>query len=167
MNDTRHNNGGPKPWYGPAGRVPIPCDQIQEILFDYMARELGESRSALVYEHVRKCSDCKRVAADMQATLEMLKAGDPADEVILELSARHRRRLRRAARHPILDWMMTHHWVVSGITAILVVLLALVVLARLRQLQEALPEGVSVNLRPPAVQETPDAMERPSGESEE
>ena len=150
MTDKTHNHDSPKPWHGPSARVPVPCDQIQEILFDYMARELGESRSALVYEHLRKCPDCKRVAAEMQATLEMLKGGDPAEDMPLELSARHRRRLRRAARHPILDWLISHHWLISGITAILVVILAMVVLIRLMMMEEILPDGVPVSLLPPA-----------------
>lgn len=96
-----------------------PCTDIQEVLFDYMARELGAARSDLVRRHLRKCPDCQRAAADMQATLDLLRqtSREDAARIPEHLTAERRRRMIRAVTHPVLDWVYRHHILVSVLIA--------------------------------------------------
>jgi predicted anti-sigma-YlaC factor YlaD len=112
------------------------CDEIREILFDYLCHELGEGRSTLVREHLRKCPDCQAAAAEMQNTLDVLgkaKSGDVPDR----LSPERRARIMRASMYPALDWI-ENHVAIAAILAVLIVVL-LTVLAFMFKLPEPPP----------------------------
>lgn len=122
------------PLVGASGRVD--CWRIEEVLFDYLSRELGEQQSLLVREHLRHCDPCRRQAAQLQSTVDLLRAQDPAATVVACLSNPRRRRLLRVLLHPVLDWIIRHH----VMTAVLAALVALgVVLLVLTWLGSPLP----------------------------
>jgi hypothetical protein len=98
------------------------CAEVQELLFEYMARELGESRSAFVREHVRQCSDCQVIAAEIRATLDALHAGSDTSYMPDRLSESRHRRVMWAFMHPILDWIYRHHVGVSWAMVVIVLL---------------------------------------------
>ena len=98
------------------------CAEVQELLFEYMARELGESRSAFVREHVRQCSDCQLIAAEIRATLDALHAGSDTSHMPDRLSESRHRRVMWAFMHPILDWIYRHHVGVSWAMVVVVLL---------------------------------------------
>ncbi len=106
------------------------CADIQPLLTDYMMRELGESRSALVRAHIRNCEKCQVMAKEMAEALNLLR---DAGKVALpdKLSDDHRARIRRAYTHPFMSWVETHHTLVSiiaGVVLVFVVLAAMFVI---------------------------------------
>jgi predicted anti-sigma-YlaC factor YlaD len=103
----------------------VRCEDIRPLLFDYMTHELGEARSVLVHEHLRKCAGCRSEAADMQSALDVLRraSGEEAAAPV-RLTRERRARIDRAIAHPLLDWAFRHHAVVS--VAIVVAVLCLV-----------------------------------------
>lgn len=135
----------------PAPPHPMKCEEIQDVLFDYMSRELGDARSELVRAHLKKCPACQEAAAQIQSTLDLLKqASDDQSGVATSLSAEHRERLSRAVLHPVLDWMYRHHIIVSIVAA--GIALGLLMLA-LRQIhiwrQDRPTPGPPVMIGPP------------------
>jgi predicted anti-sigma-YlaC factor YlaD len=103
------------------------CHDIQGVLFDYMSRELGPARSALVREHLRKCEKCREAAAEIQETLDLLRRASQTETGIpRRLSEDRRRRMFWTFTHPVLDWIHAHHVLVS-IAAALAALAALLV----------------------------------------
>jgi len=96
------------------------CEDIQGVLLDYMARELGNGRSDLVREHLRHCPECSRAAVEIQETFDLLKSA--SEEPRERLSERHRARILRSITHPILDWIYGHHIAVSLAVAVVVVI---------------------------------------------
>ena len=96
------------------------CEEVQAVLFDYLARELGAAQSDVVREHLRRCESCRRAAAGLQRTMELLHAADAAaGPAPARLSAERHKRLAWAVIHPVLDWMYRHHILVSAIVALL------------------------------------------------
>ena len=109
------------------------CGDIQGVLFDYMTHELGEGRSALVREHLRKCRACSREAAEIQETLDLLRDDSRIhSERPQRLSDERRERLARAYLHPLLDWIYMHHILVSVLLAVMVLLITAGVLLHLK-----------------------------------
>ncbi len=109
------------------------CEDIQALLFDYMARELGDPRSTLIREHIRKCPACQQEAAAIQKTLALLE-GDSHENSgrSSQLSENRRRRLRRAVMYPLLDWVYRRHVFVSVLVALALIGIVLMTLARIR-----------------------------------
>jgi len=107
------------------------CEEIQDLLFDYMSRELGESRSAFVREHLRKCPDCQAAAREIKDTVDLLHAAS-ADQAGLpeRLSEDRRHRILWAVMHPILDWIYSHHILVSLVMTIMAALVGFCVLRK-------------------------------------
>ena len=103
------------------------CEDVQDVLFEYMNRELGDSRSSFVREHLRMCPACQASATEIQATLDMLNMDIAGGEVPESLTEDRRRRLAWAVMHPFLEWIYRHHVVVSW--AMVVVVLSSVLLA--------------------------------------
>ena len=96
------------------------CKDIQPLLLGYMNRELGAGRSDLVREHLRKCEKCQAEAADMQATVALLrKASGQDDGIPSHLSDERRQRMMWSISHPALDWIYAHHMVVSVIVTLM------------------------------------------------
>ena len=104
----------------PRGEAPVPCDQIREVLFDYLAHELGDKQAYLVREHLLHCEECRREAAEIQSTLNILKA-DTTVRPPEHLSSGVRRRLERAFLHPLLDWCYVHRRLVASAAALVIV----------------------------------------------
>jgi len=102
-----------------------------------MTRELGEARSVIVREHIRKCDTCRREAAEMQSTFDLLRKASDEDEALPDhLNEDHRRRLLRAVMHPVLDWMARHHRLVSALVTLLVLVLVFIVLRAPKRIED-------------------------------
>lgn len=110
----------------------VQCEDIQGLLFDYMSRELGEARSDLVYEHLRKCEKCQAAAQEVQSTVDLLHSASGLDRGDDRLTDERRRRVLRAFTHPVIHWIERHHILVSFAVAVLALLVVLVVLKRAR-----------------------------------
>lgn len=121
MTDTgSKEQGTPSP--DPGGRK-VACADIQSFLFEYMTHELGEARAVLIREHLRKCRDCQAAAAEIQATLTVLLAASPEGTGIpSRLSEKSRSRLRWALMHPVMNWIVRNHTIVSLLVALAVVI---------------------------------------------
>jgi hypothetical protein len=126
------------------------CDEIREILLDYLCHELGEGRSTLVREHLWKCTNCQAAAAEMENTLDVLGKASKSGDVPDRLSPERRARIMRASMHPALDWI-ENHVAIAAILAVLIVVL-LTVLAFMFELPAPPPiDGPSytVTIGPP------------------
>jgi anti-sigma factor RsiW len=82
-----------------------------------MSHELGDKQSWLVHEHLLHCEECRREAASIEATLELLRS-DTSVVVPEHLPNTIRRRLERAILHPVLDWIYEHRRLVAWVMAI-------------------------------------------------
>ena len=107
----------------PPGATAVPCARIGEVLFAYMARELGPAQSLLVREHLRRCPSCRGQALAYRRTLDLLRERDPAADAPRELSPRRWKRVLWTLSHPVLDFVFVHHRAASLAVAILAVLL--------------------------------------------
>jgi len=106
------------------------CAEIQALLFDYMARELGEGRSDLVREHLRRCAACQKEAAEIGEMVRALHEASPDGAIDERLTKERRKRLVRAYMHPMLDWIYCHHMMISIFAATLVLIAVLVALLK-------------------------------------
>lgn len=97
------------------------CAKIQEVLFDYMTHELGDKQSLLVREHLLHCEACRKEAAAIQKTLDILR-NDTSIIPPEHLSNSVRDRLRRALLHPVLDWIYEHRRPVAITMAIAIMI---------------------------------------------
>jgi anti-sigma factor RsiW len=97
------------------------CEEIEDLLLDYLTHELGTARAAVVREHLKKCENCRRTAVEIRATVRLLQDAAKADAGVADrLSQVRRTRLIRAFMHPILDWIFRHHLAVSIAVAIVI-----------------------------------------------
>ncbi|MGQ9661584.1 MAG: anti-sigma factor family protein [Kiritimatiellia bacterium] len=108
--------------------VRLKCSEIQLLLFDYLARELGPHRSDFIREHLRRCEVCRNAAAELQATVKALQHLTEPDSP-RHLSEERRARIIWAAMHPFLDWIYRHH-VACALVVTALVLLGLVLFLR-------------------------------------
>jgi predicted anti-sigma-YlaC factor YlaD len=124
------------------------CEDIQSALFDYLTRELGPARSDLVREHLRKCEKCQAAAAEIRATMDWLKLVSTQEPPIpVRLSEARRARIARALTHPVLDWIYTHHIVVSVVAAILAIVAGAILLYKTQLWDEPDEErGIDVRI---------------------
>ncbi len=114
---------------GDAAEALLKCEDIQGVLFAYMSRELGDTQSAVVREHIRKCDGCRAEAAEIEATLALLhQDGEGKGVPHARLSDERRKRILRAVFHPVIDWVDVHHRAVSIVLAIIVLVVALFVM---------------------------------------
>lgn len=127
----------------------LKCEDIRELLIEYYMRELGQNRSDLVREHLRKCEDCRVAAAELSDTVELLRS-TMHDSEEPRLSEESRRRILHAISHPLLDWMSRHHAMVS-IVVVIVVLLAMGLLLRDIRIRSELPDAIEVEVLKDAV----------------
>lgn len=133
----------------------IPCEEIQGLLFDYMNRELGEKRSALIRQHLEKCPECQRTATEIQETMDVLEGASKDRAGVPErLSDDHRARIVFAFTHPVLDWVYHRHILVSAIITLTVLLLLCGALYRVK-LWKARPNERVV---PVTIGKPPDAL---------
>jgi predicted anti-sigma-YlaC factor YlaD len=129
----------------------VKCEDIQELLLEYADRELGDSRSALVREHLLYCDNCKASFEEIMSTITALEnAATPDEELPSELSEKHYARVIRALTHPILDWIAVHHRMVAIITAIIVLITTIFALNNIKVVKLEKPDmGYEIYLRQP------------------
>jgi predicted anti-sigma-YlaC factor YlaD len=128
----------------------VRCEDIQTVLFDYMARELGPARSELIREHLRKCPDCQAVAAEIQSTLNLLRRDSDRTAGIPEhLSPERRRRLTWASMHPVMHWIERHHTAVSVLATLIGIALLLLLLRRSIVWPDDTSRGIPVTIGRP------------------
>ena len=97
----------------------LTCEDYQGLLFAYMSRELGDTQSILVREHIRKCDRCRAEAAEIESTLALLKSASKTEaSEASHLTDERRERILRAVFHPVMDWIGRHHKMVSVVLAI-------------------------------------------------
>ncbi len=140
--DTHSNTGALSPPDGEVGL--LKCGDIEALLFAYMTYELGDVQSRVVREHLRSCDGCRRVAAEIQDTMDMLREGDVGISTEPCLSEDRRKRILRAVLHPVMDWIDRHHRLFSVLTALLTLVTVLLLLRhvaifRTQQLEEGIP----------------------------
>lgn len=129
------------------------CEDIQALLFNYVTRELGQARSDLVREHLRKCEKCQAVAKDIQATMNFLRTASKSETVVSDhLSKERRTRIIRAFAHPVIDWIDRHHIIVSVVVTMAVIIVLIVILRRMEVWKAREPEGITVTIGRPAGQ---------------
>lgn len=128
----------------------LKCDDIRELLIEYFLRELGQNRSDLVREHLRKCEDCRAAAAELSDTVDLLRSTMHDPEEPQRLSDESRRRILHAISHPLLDWMSRHHALVSTVVVIITLLVAGLLLRDIR-IRRDLPEAIEVEVLKEAV----------------
>lgn len=122
------------------------CEDIQAVLLAYMSRELGDTQSVLVREHIRKCEKCRAEAAEIEATLTFMhgSSGDglAGDE---RLTDERRERILRAVLHPLVDWIDLHHRLVAIVLAVVVLATALFALRNFEIFKrEPLEDGIPI-----------------------
>lgn len=128
----------------------VPCEDIQALLFDYMAHELGDKQSLLVRGHLLHCEECRREAARMERTVAKLR-GDRTVIPPEHLKSAARRRIERVILHPFLDFVYVHRHVVAAILALAIVSLLAFIAGKY---SKAGPEGRPLWLGPNPVRET-------------
>ncbi len=135
-----------------SGEHPLPCEEIQALMLDYMQHDLGEGRSDLVREHIRCCPACRKRMVEFQGTLGFLHDAPFTQGAVLDhLSERHHRRLVRAIMHPVLDWVYVHHILVSALIAAVVIASVFFGLRRYKVWQETIAPGIPVVIGEKAV----------------
>ena len=127
------------------------CEEIQQLLFEYMTRELGQGRSDIVREHIRKCDKCRKEAAEIQAVFDVLRTASKSETGIPEhLSEDRRARIFRAFTHPIINWIERHHVIVSIIAAITIIVAVFIVLRGMKIARERVEPSITVTIGPNA-----------------
>lgn len=121
-NKAPTNNAGsiPDPSRLPPGAIPIACEQIQELLFDYLTHDLGKSRAEMVHTHLMHCETCRTEATELHNTVKLLQQTPTPSPTTL--ARKRRRALMRAAFHPILHWMTKHHLLIAIIAGALAII---------------------------------------------
>lgn len=121
----------------------IPCKDIQDLLFDYMSHELGGARSVLIREHLRKCEECTRQAAEIQSTLDLLnKASREESDIPARLTDERRKKLYWWYSHPFMRWIEKHHIIVSVIATLLALAVIGTVMLKVKLWQANPPEDL-------------------------
>jgi len=137
------------------------CEDIQSVLFDYMNRELGDGQAQLVREHLRHCAGCSRAAAEIEATLDLLRSASRTQpKSPAHLSEDRRRKIRYAVAHPVRHWMEQNHVLVSVLATVIVLLAGFLIVRRLRvwKKHEAV-RGITVHInRLPVPESTTNAV---------
>ena len=132
-----------------SGITTMKCENIQSVLFDYMARELGSAHTHLIREHLRKCDECRTSAAEIQATLDLLRdASESNKQIPIKLSKRRRDRIYRAVMHPVWNWVSINHFIVSIIIMGLVIAAILLIMRNIEPWRtgDPMPNCVPVNI---------------------
>ena len=130
---------------------PLDCAVIRELLFSYMAHELGDGQTVLVREHLRHCESCAEEALRIQKTIELVRGNDPADFVSDGFSAKRRRRLLWLMEHPFVAKCLKHYRVTSlilmGIALVFIFFMMMLVKIQENKI-EALPSVRLITVEP-------------------
>ncbi len=111
----------------------LKCAEIQDHLVEYLSHELGEARSILIREHLRKCADCTAALNDIQAAFDALQETKRLDlDLPTHLTDDTRARVMKVVRDPFDNWIDKYHRLVAVAVTVLVLALAILLLARIR-----------------------------------
>jgi predicted anti-sigma-YlaC factor YlaD len=122
------------------GAIPLKCEEIQNLLTDYMSHELGEARSNLVREHLRICKQCRTKASEIQKAISILqKAAQIQTDIPKKLSDRHRERIVNAALHPLREWFYVHYISIVIFVIILLIGMAIIFTKVIQQKSREIP----------------------------
>ncbi len=125
------------------GSSQVRCEDIRDLLFDYMSHELGKARSQLVREHIRRCEDCKRQAAEIQSTLDLLSGASKQEtDLPSRLTDERRKKLYWWYSHPVMRWIEKHHVVFSLVVAVIILAILTLVLYRAKIFKDRPDEDV-------------------------
>ena len=119
------------------GQSQVPCEDIRDLLFDYMSHELGKARSQLVREHIRRCDECRKQAAEIQSTLDLLSAaGKEETDIPSRLTDERRKKLYWWFTHPVMRWIENHHIIFSLVIAAIILAILTFVLSKAKIVEE-------------------------------
>jgi hypothetical protein len=143
---TSGNNDMPTGSEGIPQEPVLTCEDFQGLLFAYMSRELGDTQSMFVREHIRKCDRCRSEAAEIESTLALLKSASKADvPEDSRLTDERRKRILRAVFHPVMNWIDMHHKLVSVLLAIVALIVSFFFLRDFEIFRtEPLEEGIPI-----------------------
>jgi len=120
-------------------KTAVKCDDVQDLLFDFLSKELGPSRSEFVREHLRHCLKCQKAATEIQETIDLLqKARNDRTGIPGHLSPDRRARIWWALTHPVMRWMERHHRLASALAVIIALVLVAFLLSKVRVVKEYL-----------------------------
>jgi predicted anti-sigma-YlaC factor YlaD len=138
------------------------CEEIQEVLFDYLSHEIGPTgRAELVRAHLLKCEECRKAAAEMQEVVKALQSAGRGQQPPEKLDPTHHQRIRWALMHPVLDWIFAHHIIVSIAITLLLALLAFSLLARAKLWDDPDTDVITVTIGRGAPPTIPPATNAP------
>ena len=143
---------------------PLDCAVIRELLFSYMAHELGDGQTVLVREHLRHCESCAEEALKIQQTIELVRGNDPAASVSDGFSAKRRRRLLWLMEHPFVAKCLRHYRVTSLVLTVLalVVIFFMMMLVKIHENKiKALPSVRLITVEPGRTELPPIGLPEP------
>jgi len=143
---------------------PLDCAVIRELLFSYMADELGDGQTVLVREHLRHCESCAEEALKIQQTIELVRGNDPAASVSDGFSAKRRRRLLWLMEHPFVAKCLRHYRVTSLVLTVLalVVIFFMMMLVKIHENKiRALPSVRLITVEPGRTELPPIGLPEP------
>lgn len=130
------------------GAVPMKCEDLQNLLTDYMNRELGEARSNLVREHLRICKQCRVKASEIQRAISILqKVAQSQTDIPKKLSESHRARIAKAALHPLREWFYVHYVIIVIFVIIVLIGMAIVFAKVIQQKSREVPVEPSIPIK--------------------
>lgn len=130
------------------GAVPMKCEEIQNLLTDYMNRELGEARSNLVREHLRICKQCHAKASEIQKAISILqKVAQSQTDIPKKLSESHRARIAKAALHPLREWFYVHYALIVIFVIIILIGMAIVFAKVIQQKYREVPVEPAIPIK--------------------
>lgn len=102
----------------------VKCEVVQPLLVSYMSHELGESRSDLVREHLRKCCNCQKIVNDMQSTMDVLNSAAKLPSPIPDrLTPERRLKINWYFKHPFMLWIERNILLISTVFMFLLLIL--------------------------------------------
>lgn len=144
------------------GKSKVKCSDVQDLLFDFLSKELGPSRSEYVREHLRHCLECQKAATEIQETIDLLQnAKDDEAGIPEKLSPERRARIWWALTHPFMRWVEKHHVIASAIAVVVVLIVVSILLTRVGIVQEYLFEPwhkVNIGTGAPPAEEVKDVQ---------
>lgn len=133
------------PLFDVEARRKLKCGEIQEHLVAYLTHDLGEARTVIVREHLRKCQDCTDALNDIQTAFEALQKTKHLDaDIPAHLSEEERSVVFTAVSSPLNNWLDRHHRLIAIIVTVLIFGVVLLLLSRLRV--SLYPEGEEVQV---------------------
>jgi anti-sigma factor RsiW len=123
------------------------CEDVREVLFDYVSREMGPARLLVVREHLRNCESCRAAEEELQKTTDFLKkASQSMEGVPVRLSEDRRAWMDRAVMHPVLYWIWRHNVLVATVAVALFLLAMVLVLKHAAVRDDVVDESIPITI---------------------